>query len=96
MRKIAKGMFYNADMATLEEIYKAATGRRPPKNTKAETLWHEIHRELRARGFDGVSIYLGGEDGHIAVYDAEKHERIRVNDPSKILDLLEELKGKKP
>jgi len=96
MRKIAKDMFYNVDMVTLEEIYRAITGQWPPKNTKAETLWHEIHRELRARGFDGVSIYLGAEDGHIAVYDAEKHERIRVNDASEILDLVGKLKGKRP
>jgi hypothetical protein len=94
MRKIAKDMFYSVDMVTLEEIYIAITGQRPPKNTKAETLWHEIHRELEKQGLGGVSIYLGSEDGHIAVYDAEKHERIQVNDLSEILDLLEKLKGK--
>jgi transposase-like protein len=94
MRKIAKDMFYNADMVTLEEIYRAIMGRWPPKNTKGETLWREIHEELEKQGLGGVSIYLGGEDGHIAVYDAEKHERIQVNDLSEILDLLEKLKGK--
>jgi sugar phosphate isomerase/epimerase len=94
MRKIAKDMFYNVDMVSLEEIYIAITGRRHPGYAKGEILWHEIHRALRARGFDGLSIYLGAEDGHIAVYDAEKHERIRVNDASEILDLLEKLKGK--
>jgi len=94
MRKIAKDMFYNADMVTLEEIYRAITGRWPPKNTKAETLWHEIHRELEKQGLGGVSIYLGGEDGHIAVYDVEKHELIRVNDAGEILDLVMKLKGK--
>ena len=94
MRKIAKDMFYNVDMVSLEEIYIAITGRRHPGYARGETLWHEIHRELRVRGFDGVSIYLGGEDGHIAVYDVEKHELTRVNDASKILDLVRELKGK--
>jgi len=48
MRKIAKDMFYNADMVTLEEIYRAVTGRHP-EYTRGETLWHEIHRELRVR-----------------------------------------------
>jgi hypothetical protein len=94
MRKIAKDMFYNADMITLEEIYRAVTGRRHPGYTKGETLWHEIHRELEKQGLGGVSIYLGGEDGHIAVYDVEKHELIRVNDASEILDLVKKLKGK--
>jgi transposase-like protein len=94
MRKIAKDMFYNADMVTLEEIYRAVTGQRHPEYAKGETLWHEIHRELEKQGLGGVSIYLGGEDGHIAVYDVEKHELIRVNDASKILDLVRELKGK--
>jgi hypothetical protein len=94
MRKIAKDMFYSVDMVTLEEIYIAITGQRPPKNTKAETLWHEIHRKLEEQGLGGVSIYLGGADGHIAVYDVEKHELIRVNDASEILDLVRKLKGK--
>jgi hypothetical protein len=94
MRKIAKDMFYNVDMANLEEIYRAVTGRQPPKNTKGETLWHEIHRELEERELGGVSIYLGGEDGHIAVYDVEKRELIPVNDASEILDLVRKLKGK--
>jgi hypothetical protein len=94
MRKIAKDMFYNADMVTLEEIYIAITVQRPPKNTKAETLWHEIHRELEKQGLGGVSIYLGGKDGHIAVYDVEKRELIQVNDASEILDLVKKLKGK--
>jgi hypothetical protein len=94
MRKIAKDMFYSVDMVSLEEIYRAVTGRQPPKNTKAETLWHEIHRELEKQGLGGVSIYLGAEDGHIAVYDVEKHERIRVNDASEILDQVRKLKGK--
>jgi transposase-like protein len=94
MRKIAKDMFYNADMVTLEEIYRAVTGRRHPGYAKGETLWHEIHRELEKQGLGGVSIYLGGEDGHIAVYDVEKHELIRVNDASEILDLVKKLKGK--
>jgi len=54
-----------------------------------------IHLDTtRVRGFDGVSIYLGGEDGHIAVYDVEKHELIRVDDASKILDQVRKLKGK--
>ncbi len=94
MRKIAKDMFYSVDMVTLEEIYIAITGQRPPKNTKAETLWNKIHRELEKQGLGGVSIYLGGEDGHIAVYDVEKHELVRVNDAGEILDLVRELKGK--
>jgi hypothetical protein len=94
MRKIAKDMFYNVYMVNLEEIYIAITGRRHPGYAKGETLWHEIHRELEKRGLGGVSIYIGSEDGHIAVYDVEKHERIQVNDLSEILDLLEKLKGK--
>jgi transposase-like protein len=94
MRKIAKDMFYNADMITLEEIYRAVTGRQPPKNKGGEALWHEIHRELEKQGLGGVSIYLGGEDGHIAVHDVEKHKLIRVNDASEILDLVKKLKGK--
>ena len=94
MRKIAKDMFYNVVMVSLEEIYEAITGQRHPGGAKGETLWQDVHRELRARGFDEVSIYLGGEDGHIAVYDVEKHELVRVNDASKILDLVRELKGK--
>jgi len=94
MRKIAKDTFYNVDMVSLEEIYIAITGRRHPGYAKGETLWHEIHRELEKQGLGGVSIYLGSEDGHIAVYDAEKHERIQVNNLREILDLLEKLKGK--
>jgi hypothetical protein len=39
MRKIAKDMFYSVDMViSLEEIYIAITGQRPPKNTKALDL----------------------------------------------------------
>jgi hypothetical protein len=87
MRKIAKDMFYNVVMVSLEEIYEAITGQRHPGGAKGETLWQDVHRELRARGFDEVSIYLGGEDGHIAVYGIKKRELIRVDDASKILDL---------
>ncbi len=94
MRKIAKDMFYNVYMVNLEEIYIAITGRRHPGYDKGETLWHEIHRELEKQGLRGVSIYLGSGDGHIAVYDVEKHERIQVNDASEILDLVRKLKGK--
>jgi hypothetical protein len=49
---------------------------------------------LEKQGLGGVSIYLGSEDGHIAVYDVEKHERIQVNDASEIRDLVKKLKGK--
>jgi hypothetical protein len=94
MRKIAKDMFYNVGMVNLEEVYIAITGRQPPKNKGGEALWHEIRGELEKQGLGGVSIYLGSEDGHIAVYDVEKHERIQVNDLSELLALLERLKEK--